>query len=436
MIWTIFKWVAIVFIVLMIIGFIGDANDKRKAKKDGTSEEVKPVKKEALVPKEAHEEITPELLNKYMEDRWDRDIAEAEAEISQRTAVKEDSPVITQEGPEAPSEQAEMAEDNLDAVILNPEDPGYHDYWMSHERAVLGFLPDYTVIDIETTGFDRFNDKIVEISAVRVRNHEVVDTFDGFNKKSKLSKFLKDNSAITQDDIKNGESIEDLLRGFKDFISNNVLVGHNIGFDLTFLRYNLHYYEFGDMTNAFIDTMLIGKHYAHPDWSHHRVDDYIANYPKEVGFDNLSQHTSLHDALIEQRIYELERDILGDDFAGEITSNMFWAFPKVKVVEEDWEITTRIDAKKMVDAIRIAIDDKDYTYSNQLIEELFEAGVLDHNNLYRRMAMNYKQLGEDNKELSTIIKWQSNMGGNIGKGDTAWIQKQLERIDKANKISV
>lgn len=404
-------------------------------KGDDKSEDVE---KEALVPKEAHEEITTESLMKNMSDRWDKDIAEAESELAQNTDVLDDTPVITQEAPEASSEQAEMAEaeDNPDAVILNPEDPGYHDYWMSHERAVLGFLPDYTVIDIETTGFDRFNDKIVEISAVKVRNHGVVDMFDGFNKKSKLSAFLKDNSAITQEDIKNGLLIEDLLQGFKDFIGDDVLVGHNIGFDLTFLRYNFHYYEFGDMTNAFIDTMLIGKHYAHPDWSHHRVDDYIANYPKEVGFDNLSQHTSLHDVLIEQRIYELERDILGDDFAGEITSNMFWAFPKVKVVEEDWEIATRRTAKKMFDAIRVAIDDKDYTYSNQLIEELFEAGVLDHNKLYRRMAMNYKQLGEDNKELSTIIKWQSNMGGNIGKGDTAWIQKQLERIDKANKISV
>lgn len=420
-------------IIVIILGFlykIGDNEEKKKLNKQNPSEVNKASKNE--------KEITTESLRQDMLDRWDRDIAEAEAELAQRTDVLDDTPVITHEALEEPSEQSEMAEaeDNPDAVILNPEDPGYHDYWMSYERAVLGFLPDYTVIDIETTGFDRFNDKIVEISAVKVRNHEVIDTFDGFNKKSKLSKFLKDNSAITQEDIKNGLLIEDLLQGFKDFIGDDVLVGHNIGFDLTFLRYNFHYYEFGDMTNAFIDTMLIGKHYAHPDWSHHRVDDYIANYPEEIGFDNLSQHTSLHDSLIEQRIYELERGILGDDFDGEITSNMFWAFPKVKVVEEDWEIATRRTAKKMVDAIRVAIDDKDYTYSNQLIEELFEAGVLDHNKLYRRMAMNYKQLGEDNKELSTIIKWQSNMGGNIGKGDAAWIQKQLERIDKVNKISV
>lgn len=405
-------------------------------KEDGKSAKVK---KEALVPKEAHEEITSESLMKDMSDRWDKDVAGAGAELAQHTDVLDDTPVITQDAPEEPSQQAEMAENESysDDVVLNPEAPGYHDFWMSHERTAFAFTDDYTVIDIETTGFDRFKDSIVEISAVRVRKNEVVDQFDGFNKKSKLSKFLKDNSAITQEDIDNGQSIEDLLGGFKDFIGDDVLIGHNIGFDLTFLRYNLHYYDFGDMTNTFIDTMLIGKHYANKGWRHHKVDNYIAKYPKEVGFDNLSQHTSLNDALIEQRIYEVERGILGDDFVGEITANMFWAFPKVKVVETEAEIVNRTFDKKMTDAIRVAIDDKDYTYSNQLINELFEDGVTDHSKLYKRMAMNYKRMADSKNMLNTIIKWQSNMGGSISRTDAKWIQSQMELIDKqANKLNV
>lgn len=394
-----------IVIIVIVLGALYKIGDSENKKKQGKS---------------SKEEITSESSWEDMKKRWDKNFAEAESEIAQHRDIKADEPVIASNNQEDISQLKEIPES---------DDPKYHDFWMSHEWTVFRFLSDYTVIDIETTGFDRFNDKIVEISAIRVRNHEVVDQFDGFNKKSKLSKFLKDNSAITQEDIDNGQSIEELLRGFKGFVGNDVLVGHNIGFDLTFLRYNLHYYEFGDLTNGFTDTMLIGKYYANPDWSHHRVDDYIANYPKEVGFDDLTQHTALNDTLIEQRIYEVERDMLGDDFDGEITSDMLWAMPKVRVVEEEWEITTRVNAKKMVDAIRVAIDDKNYTYSNQLIEELFEAGVTDHSKLYKRMAMNYKKMGDDNSVLSTIVKWQSNMGGNIGKGDSKWIQNQLERIN-------
>lgn len=385
--------IVIVVIILGALYKIGDNENKKKQEKS------------------SKEEITTESLYKDMSDRWDRDVSEAKEKISQSTETTGNA-------------------SELESIPTKPDEPGYKEYWLKYDRVGLDFSQDYTVIDIETTGFDHFKDKIVEISAVRVRNHEVVNQFQGFNKNSKLSKFLKENSSITQENMDNGFSTENLLREFISFIGDDTLVGHNVGFDLTFLRYNLHYYELGDLRNDFVDTMLIGKYYANPDWSHHRVDDYIANYPKEIGFDNLTQHTALNDTLIEQRIYEVQRGILGDNFDGEVTSDMLWAMPKVRVAETEEEITQRVRDKKMVDAIRVAIDDKDYSHSNQLINELFEEGVTEHNKLYRRMAMNYKKMGDDNSVLSTIVKWQSNMGGNIGKGDTKWIQNQLERINQ------
>ena len=354
-------------------------------------------------------------------------------EVNEVQQQEDDEPVITQNEPEEPVQQAEMAEhgseqdEEDDLIPITPDEPNYQEHWLSHERTGLVFEADYTVVDIETTGFDYTKDKIVEISAVRVRDHEVVDHFQGFNNKSRLGKFLEENSPITIDDIKGGIAPEQLLQQFLDFLSDDPMIGHNIGFDLTFLRYNLHYYGFGDLINEFVDTMLIGKHYATPDWRHHRVDDYIAHYPDEVGFDNLPQHSAYNDVLIEQRIYEVERGILGDDFGEKITRNMFWALPKIRVVETAEEAATRVTAKKMVDAIRIAIDDRDYTYSNQLIDELFAEGVTDHNKLYKRMAMNYKKMGDTDGMMETIASWQSNMGGKVGKADTKWIETQLEK---------
>ncbi|MFL2044004.1 3'-5' exonuclease [Weissella hellenica] len=313
-------------------------------------------------------------------------------------------------------------------VPLNPDEPGYQEFYLATERTGFVFDKDYVVVDIETTGFDYLKNKIVEISAVRVRNHEVVDHFQGFNKKSKLSTFLKESSPITFEDIKGGLPIEELLQKFLAFIGDDTMVGHKIGFDLDFLRYNLHYYGFGDLTNEFVDTMLMGKYFANSNWGHHRVDDYIAHYPNEVNFDNLQQHSAYNDVLIEQRIYEVERGILGDDFSHEASRDMLWAMPKVRVVETDEEITTRITSKKMDDAIRTAIDDKDYAYSNQLIEEIFDEGITDHSKLYKRMALNYKKLKDNTAVLQTIIRWQSNMGGQISKTDAKWIQEQMDKL--------
>ena len=44
-------------------------------------------------------------------------------------------------------------------------------------NSLIKELDDYTVVDIETTSLDSRNGEILEISAIRVRNKKVVDTF-------------------------------------------------------------------------------------------------------------------------------------------------------------------------------------------------------------------------------------------------------------------
>ena len=38
-------------------------------------------------------------------------------------------------------------------------------------------MADYVVFDLETTGINQERDEIIEISAVKVRNHEIVEEF-------------------------------------------------------------------------------------------------------------------------------------------------------------------------------------------------------------------------------------------------------------------
>ena len=42
---------------------------------------------------------------------------------------------------------------------------------------LVQYIPDYTVFDLETTGISAHTDDIIEISAVKVRNGVVQDTF-------------------------------------------------------------------------------------------------------------------------------------------------------------------------------------------------------------------------------------------------------------------
>lgn len=310
------------------------------------------------------------------------------------------------------------------------DDPEYRNFYLNYERTGIEFFDEYVVVDVETTGFDYEEDLIVQIAAVKVRDGAIIDKFQGFNNKSYLSKFLKENSPIQQEDIDSGLDIELLLRGFISFIGNDVLIGHNIGFDLTFLRFNMHKHELGDLTNPFGDTMIIGKYFANKGWSHHRVDDYIAYYKEDVGVLNLAQHSAENDVLYEQRIYEIERMTLGTHFKAHATLKMSWAMPKVRVVETDEQRKNRF-IKKFVKANRIAIDEKDFVYSNKILNDLLCDGFTQHSKLYKRMAMNYKRLHNFEAVLETIELWEVNVGEHISNTDREWIENQKFRIPKS-----
>ena len=44
-------------------------------------------------------------------------------------------------------------------------------------KKIVQYIPDYVVFDLETTGISPVKDEVIEISAVKVREGKVVDTF-------------------------------------------------------------------------------------------------------------------------------------------------------------------------------------------------------------------------------------------------------------------
>src|SRR3712207_6869384 len=61
--------------------------------------------------------------------------------------------------------------------MLNPE---HRILTNIYDIDIAPMIGDYTVFDIETTGFSRFNDRIIEIGATRYRDGELIGTFSEF----------------------------------------------------------------------------------------------------------------------------------------------------------------------------------------------------------------------------------------------------------------
>jgi len=95
----------------------------------------------------------------------------------------------------------------------------------------------YVALDLETTGLDPQRDAIIEIGAVKFRGREVISTWSSLvNPQRRIPYKIQQLTGITQDDVENAPKLSSLRRPLEDFVQGHPVVGHNIRFDLGFLR--------------------------------------------------------------------------------------------------------------------------------------------------------------------------------------------------------
>lgn len=97
---------------------------------------------------------------------------------------------------------------------------------------------DYTVIDLEMTGLSAKRDKVIEIGAVHIRNGKMAETYATLvNPQLPIPLGVTELTGITDDMVRrDGITEDEAIGGMIDFIGDDVIVGHNVGFDYSFLK--------------------------------------------------------------------------------------------------------------------------------------------------------------------------------------------------------
>lgn len=131
---------------------------------------------------------------------------------------------------------------------------------------------DYTIIDLETTGFIPGKDKIIEFAAVKVRNNKMVDEIQQlFNPEINISSEVENLTGIRNDMVINAPFIENELEYLIDWIGDDIIVGHNVNFDIDFLYDECIRVLEKPLSNDYFDTLYACKK-LYPETSHTLTD--------------------------------------------------------------------------------------------------------------------------------------------------------------------
>ena len=117
----------------------------------------------------------------------------------------------------------------------------------------------YCVFDLETTGLSYRTEKITEIGIMKIKNGEVIDTFSCFvNPEKHIPEKVTEVTNITDDMVKDAETIEQVLPKVLEFFGDSVLVAHNADFDIGFLKHNAKILGY-ELNNTYLDTLKLAK---------------------------------------------------------------------------------------------------------------------------------------------------------------------------------
>jgi DNA polymerase III epsilon subunit family exonuclease len=99
-------------------------------------------------------------------------------------------------------------------------------------------MKELIVLDIETTGVDFVHDDIIEIAAVKLKGSEIVDRFNTLVKplQAKLGPTVAVLTGINPADLETAPRLDEVKDNLLAFCGELPIVGHNISFDVDFLK--------------------------------------------------------------------------------------------------------------------------------------------------------------------------------------------------------
>lgn len=127
-------------------------------------------------------------------------------------------------------------------------------------KNLLKFVPNFTTIDLETTGRSNKSRDITEVSAVKYRNYKKVDSLSFLIKpENTILPYVVSLTGITDEMVENAPHIDDVIERIVAFIGDDIILGHNVAFDYNLVSEAIEYKRGYGLQNDMVDTLRISR---------------------------------------------------------------------------------------------------------------------------------------------------------------------------------
>lgn len=163
----------------------------------------------------------------------------------------------------------------------------------------------FIVVDLETTGLNPFEgNEIIEIGVTEIKNNEIGKSYSRFVKpKVEIPQFITNLTGISNEMLKNEDSIEEVLPRFRKYIGNKTVIAHNAKFDMKFLNYYLKKLGIEEIKD-YICTLELLKKVS----TYKAKNKKLATACEYYGIENKNAHRASSDTLATAKLFLKIRD--------------------------------------------------------------------------------------------------------------------------------
>jgi len=173
-----------------------------------------------------------------------------------------------------------------------------------HHSISYDLNEEFVVFDLETTGLSPVNDRITEIGAVVMKRGEISSTYNKLvNPEMKIPTRIVELTGITDDMVKDQDTIDRILPEFLEFVGDRPIVAHNADFDWSFIRTNCGRLNI-KYTPAVVDTLQLSRIML-KELKRHKLDTLCRHFKINLENHHRASDDATAAALVFRKLLEL-----------------------------------------------------------------------------------------------------------------------------------